>query len=95
MILEEMYDGNFYPCETVVPDSLEYQRAVKACSELMDTLSERLSKEDYKLVEELRTQTAIAQGKENESFFKYGFSAGLVVQQEAHEQIQRRDGRKQ
>ena len=51
---------------------------------LMDTLSERLSKEDYALVEELREQVAIAQCEENESHFKYGFSAGLLVQQEAH-----------
>ena len=48
MILEEMYNGRFYPCETVVADSPEYKRALKACSDLMETLSERLSKEDYK-----------------------------------------------
>ena len=89
MILEAMYNGEFYPCETVVPTSPEYQRAVKACSDLMETLSERLSKEDYKLVEELREQVSIAQCEENESHFKYGFSAGLLVQQEAHEQVQR------
>ena len=56
MILEEMYNGRFYPCETVVADSPSTKRAVKACSDLMETLSERLSKEDYKLVEELREQ---------------------------------------
>ena len=38
--------------------------------------------------EELREQVAIAQCEENESHFKYGFSAGLIVQQEAHEQLQ-------
>ena len=43
----------------------------------MDTLSEHLSKEDYALVEELREQMAIAQCEENESHFKYGFSAGV------------------
>ena len=70
MILEEMYNGRFYPCETVVADSPEYKRALKACSDLMETLSERLSKEDYELVEELREQVSIAQGEENESHFK-------------------------
>ena len=79
MILEEMYNGRFYPCETVVADSQEYRQAVKACADLMETLSERLSKEDYNLVEELRTQEAIVQCEENESHFKYGFSAGLFV----------------
>ena len=42
-------------------------------------LSQRLSKEDYALVEELRAQNAIAQYEESESHFKYGFSAGLIV----------------
>ena len=91
MILEEVYNGRFYPCETVVADSPEYKRALKACSDLMETLSERLSKEDYKLVEELREQVSIAQCEENESHFKYGFSAGLLVQQEAHEQVSQRE----
>lgn len=87
MILEEMYDGKFYPCENVVADSPAYKQALKACADLMDTLAERLNKEDFKLVEELRAQQSIAQCEENESHFKYGFSAGLLVQQEAYEQI--------
>ena len=48
MILEAMYNGEFYPCETVVPTSPEYRKAIH---------------------------------------FKYGFSAGLIVQQEAHEHL--------
>ena len=72
MILEEMFNGRFYPCETVVADSPRFKQAVKASAALMDTLSERLSKEDYALVEELREQVAIAQCEENESHFKYG-----------------------
>ena len=87
MILEEMYSGRFYPCETVVPTSEVYRKAVKACEKLMEQLSQRLSKEDYELVKELRAQTAIAQCEESESHFKYGFSAGLIVQHEAYEQV--------
>ena len=87
MILEAMYNGEFYPCETVVPTSPEYRKAVIACEKLMEQLSQRLSKEDYALVEKLRAQNAIAQCEESESRFKYGFSAGLIVQQEAYEQM--------
>lgn len=87
MILEAMYNGEFYPCETVTPTSPEYMQAMKKCMELMEKLSQRLSKEDYELVEELRTQAAIAQCEESECHFKYGFSAGLLVQQEAYEQV--------
>ena len=30
MILEEMFNGRFYPCETVVADSPRFKQAVKA-----------------------------------------------------------------
>ena len=88
MIFEAMYNGEFYPCETVVPTSPEYRKAIQTCVALMEQLSQRLSKEVYALVEELRAQNAIAQCEESESHLKYGFSAGLIVQQEAHEQLQ-------
>ena len=53
MILEAMYNGEFYPCETVVPTFPEYRKAIQTCAVLMEQLSHRLSKEDYALVEEL------------------------------------------
>ena len=93
MILEAMYNGEFYPCETGVPTSPEYRKAIQTCAALMEQLSQRLSKEDYALVEELRAQNAIAQCEESESHFKYGFSAGLIVQQEAHAQVQQKEGK--
>ena len=32
MILEAIYNGEFYPCETVVPTSPEYRKAVQTLS---------------------------------------------------------------
>jgi len=87
MILEAIYNGNFYPSETVVPKSERYRNALKACEKIMDRLAERLTKEDYDLVEELQDQASIAQCEENECHFKVGFSAGLLVQREVMEQI--------
>ena len=89
MILEAIYNGNFYPSETVVPKSEKYRNALKACEKIMDRLTEKLSKEDYDLVEELQDQASIAQGEESEYHFKVGFSAGLLVQQEAVEQVKK------
>ena len=89
MILEAIYSGDFYPSETVVPKSEKYRNALRACEKIMEQLSRRLSKEDYALVEELQTQSSIAQGEESECHFKYGFSAGLLVQQEAVEQVKK------
>ena len=89
MILEEMLNGRFYPSEPVTVDSLRYKQEVETCAALMDALSERLSKEDYELVEELQTQAAIARCEENESYFKYGFSAGMIVWKEVYEQVKK------
>ena len=91
MILEAIYNGNFYPSETVVPKSEKYRNALQACEKIMDRLAERLSKEDYDLVEELQDQASIAQCEENECHFKVGFSAELLVQQEAVEQVKKLD----
>ena len=63
MILEAIYNGEFYPSEKVVPTSPAYIEALKTCEKLMEQLSRRLSKEDYALVEELQTQSSIAQSK--------------------------------
>ena len=93
MIFEAMYNGEFYPCETVVPASPEYRKTIQTCVALMEQLSQRLSKEDYALVEELWAQNAIAQCEESESHFKYGFSAGLIVQQETMNSCKTRNKR--
>lgn len=90
MILEAIYNGDFYPSETVVPKSEKYRNALRACEKIMDQLAQRLTKEDYDLVETLLDQSSIAQFEECTCHFKYGFSAGLLVQQEAVEQIKTR-----
>lgn len=85
MILEAIFNGEFYPSETVMPKSEKYRNALRACEKIMDQLAERLTKEDYDLVETLLDQSSIAQCEESECHFKVGFSAGLLVQQEAWE----------
>ena len=90
MILEAMYRGEFYPSETVVPKSLEYRKANEACGKLMEELARRLGKEDYAVVKEFNEQKSIAQCEENEESFKYGFSVGLLLQQEAYKQAKKK-----
>lgn len=87
MVLEAIFNGEFYPSETVMPKSEKYRNALRACEKIMDQLAERLTKEDYDLVETLLDQSSIAQFEECACHFKYGFSAGLLVQQEAWEQV--------
>ena len=90
MILETIFRGELYPAETVVLKSPEYRKANEVCGKLMEELANRLSKEDYALVGELHEQQLIAQSEENEEHFKYGFSVGLLVQQEAYKQAKRK-----
>ena len=89
MILEAIFNGEFYPSETVMPKSEKYRKALRSCEKIMDQLAERLTKEDYDLVETLLDQSSIAQCEESECHFKVGFSAGLLVQQEAVEQVKK------
>lgn len=70
MILEAIYNGDFYPSETVVPKSEKYRNALRACEKIMDQLAQRLTKEDYDLVETLLDQSSIAQCEESECHFK-------------------------
>ena len=60
MILEVLYNGEFYPCETVVPTSPEYRKAIQTCAALMEQLSQRLSKEDYALARKVRAISSMA-----------------------------------
>ena len=59
MILEAMYNGEFYPSEVVVPSSQQYVQALRACENLMQQLSRRLSKEDYALESVLKLNTCV------------------------------------
>ena len=72
-----------------MPTSLTYIEALKTCGKLMGQLSRWLRKENYALVEELQDLVSIVQGEENECHFKVGFSAGLLVQQEAVDQVKK------
>ena len=44
MILEAIFNGEFYPSETVIPKSEKYRKALRACEKIMDQLAERLTK---------------------------------------------------
>lgn len=76
MILEAMYCGDFYPCETVAPTSPKYRKALKTCEKLMEQLFQRLNKEDYELVQELQAQTAIAHVRKTKATSSMVFRLG-------------------
>ena len=85
-----MFRGEFYPSETVVPRDPAYRTLQKASNDLLETLKERLKGEDFQLVEQLLEQDLNVRCMECECHFRYGFSAGLLLVQEAQLELQSR-----
>ena len=88
MILESLFYGNFSPVEQVYPEDSEYRKALKNIELLMQQLYKKLSPEDYQKVEEILSLYGTAESIECEAHFKFGFSAGLTLQQETLKQLQ-------
>ena len=86
MLLEAMFRGEFYPSEAVVPRDPAYRTLQKASHDLLETLKARLKGEDFQLVE----QDLNVRCMECECHFRYGFSAGLLLIQEAQLELQSR-----
>lgn len=89
MLLEAIFGGEFYPAEAVVPRSTQYKELMKSSNLLLEKLKIRLSAEDFSLVEQILEQDLTAHSMECECHFRYGFSAGLVLLQEAYQELQR------
>lgn len=54
MVLDDLYCGNIYPAEQVVPHKKEY-RKLHGCRRLLTELEEKLSKEQMELVNQFHT----------------------------------------
>ena len=88
MILESLFYGNFSPVEQVYPEDPEYREELKNIDSLLQQLSKKLPPEDYQKVEEILSHYGTAESIECEAHFKFGFSTGLALQQEAQSQLQ-------
>ena len=89
MLLEAIFGGEFYPAEAVVPRSTQYKQLIQSSNLLLEKLKIRLSSEDFAMVEQLLEQDLSAHSMECECHFRFGFSAGLVLLQEAYQELQR------
>ena len=87
MILESIFCGSFCPAEHVYPEDPKYRKALKNIELLMQQLYKTLPPEDYQKVEEILSLYGTAESIECEAHFKFGFSAGLTLQQEAQTQF--------
>ena len=82
MILEDLWNGRFYPAETVVPANPEYREVNREISENIERLKAQLTQEQFALVEQILEQITLAHSMELESQFCFGFAAGMQLQVE-------------
>ena len=88
MILEAIFSGSFCPAEQIYPEDPECWEELKNIESLLQQLSQKLSPEDYQIVESILSHYGTVESIECEAHFKFGFSAGLTLQQEAQKQLQ-------
>ena len=88
MILESIFCGSFCPAEHVYPEDPKYREELKNIESLLQQLSQKLPPEDYQIVESILSHYGTVESIECEAHFKFGFSAGLTLQQEAQSQLQ-------
>ena len=79
MVLDDLYCGNIYPAEQVVPHEKEYRKLHRHTGELLTELEEKLSKEQMKLVNQFHTHIIDVHCMELEAQFQYGFSLGMML----------------
>ena len=82
MILEAICSGNFSPIDRIYPEDPEYRSSNQTVCELLEVLSTHLSQEDFHILEDLLSHSAMAHCLENEAYFRMGFATGMAVHQE-------------
>lgn len=84
MVLDDLYCGNIYPAEQVVPHEKEYRKLHRHTGELLTELEEKLSKEQMELVNQFHTHVIDVHCMELGAHFQYGFSLGLMLMKEVY-----------
>lgn len=84
MVLDDLYCGNIYPAEQVVPHEKEYRELHRHTGELLTELEKKLSKEQMELVNQFHTHVVDVHCMELETHFQYGFSLGMMLMKEVH-----------
>ena len=83
MMLQALYAGDFRPGE------MKLEHPGREIEQLRAELEQKLTGEDFALVEKLLDQTLLARDAECADCFSYGFSAGLLLAREARELVER------
>jgi len=82
MIMDLLFNGKIFPCESVVSQSYDYIKASEDVIRLSADLSSRLSDQDKKLLSDILDNALIIQGCQEEEHFRYAFSLGMLLMHE-------------
>lgn len=78
-ILEEMYRGNIYPDEAIVPRSVDYKGLNERISELVMQWREKLSEADFQELEKLLDLKNDVNALQSQESFIHGFKLGSLM----------------
>lgn len=78
-ILEELYAGNIFPDEIIVPRNPEYRLLCQQISVAMENWQQKLGEEEFSELEALLDLHAEANAMHNEAAFTHGFKLGAAI----------------
>lgn len=78
-ILEELYGGEVYPAELIVPKDPEYNETNQKISDALDAWKKKLSEDDFKQLETFLNMISCSNSIEATSTFVYGFKLGAAI----------------
>ena len=78
-ILHELYNGELYPVEQIVPKSSAYRENGRRITEEMEGWKRRLSSDEYKQLEDLLDLRAQTNDMELAASFEHGFKLGASL----------------
>ena len=81
-ILRQIYDGDYYPSEQIVPTSQEYREKREACNLAQDALERALGVEKESYLTEFLDRYADVIDMMQYEFFREGIRLGLELAQE-------------
>ena len=78
-ILEELFYGQIFPFERIVPQDPEYRPLNRKKSDMKQTLQARLPAEDYQALEGLLDLDCDSSVMEAYASFEFGFKLGALI----------------
>ncbi len=78
-ILEELFYGQFFPFERIVPQDPGYRPLNRKESDIKQKLQAKLPAEDYQTLEELLNLSCDSSVMEAYASFEYGFKLGALL----------------